>query len=172
MKALCNANLDVLEQLKSLIRHCYNIYADPDDASHSGIGQHVRHVLDHYRAFRQGLDARCVDYNLRTRNSPSETCPETALRQIDDIMAWLARLDIPSAPIQVISEIALQRTRCEQMPSHTEREMLYLINHAIHHMAYAALLARQQGVPVPTTIGLAPGTASYQRTQKEDATHA
>ena len=67
------------------------------------------------------------------------------------------------------------KIQSEKMTSNIGRELLYLINHSIHHMAYATLLARTHGIELPAGIGLAPGTASYERTLKEtfdeSATH-
>lgn len=171
MKALCDANIEVLEQLKDLIHHCEPIYATDTPETPGGIGRHVRHVLDHYRAFRMGMKDRCIDYNLRTRHSLEETEPQAALQQVQLMIDWLTRGDIPAMPINVISEISLQISVNETMPSHSERELLYLINHSIHHMAYAALMARQQSLDIPPHIGLAPGTVSYQRQAKQEQHH-
>ena len=50
-----------------------------------------------------------------------------------------------------------------EIPSNYARELLYLINHAIHHVAIIKLILEHNGVSVPSYIGLAPGTASYLR---------
>ncbi|WP_196157478.1 DinB family protein [Reinekea sp. G2M2-21] len=167
MKELCNANIEVLNQLKDLIACCANVYIKPTDSAHAGIGDHVRHVLDHYRALRNGLVNGQVDYNFRTRNSPEQTDSKQALDNIQELKNWLAQLESVDHRIQVISEINLHRCQSQQMPSTIERELLYLINHSIHHMAYASLLASTRGVCVPHHIGLAPGTATYERQQRD-----
>ena len=161
MKPLCNANIEVLMQLKELVNCCANIYVST--ATQPGIGDHVRHVLDHYRALRNGLPNGQIDYNFRTRNSPEQSNTNVALDNIDELIQWLGQLNYTQDNIQVISEISLQACQSEQMNSNVERELLYLINHSIHHMAYASLLAKMSKVPVPHYIGLAPGTATYER---------
>jgi uncharacterized damage-inducible protein DinB len=163
MKLLSNANVEVLNQLKELISLCESIYVKSPDSQHAGIGQHVRHVLDHYRAFKLGVDDKCVDYNLRTRNSHEETDSLVAQHNIDELIIWLQSYSGDYLELTVISEISLREAKTESMNSNTERELLYLINHSIHHMAYASLLASSKGIELPRHIGLAPGTASYER---------
>jgi len=46
-----------------------------------------------------------------------------------------------------------------------ERELLYTLNHTVHHMAYVALLLQSNGEEVNATIGVAPATASHRRTR-------
>lgn len=167
MKPLCNANIEVLNQLKELVQLSTDIYVKKPNSKHAGIGEHVRHVLDHYRALRNGLPTRKVDYNLRTRNSLEESQPHVAQKKIDELINWLANLDYDDSDITVVSEISLRENQSQTLQSNTEREMLYLINHSIHHMAYASLLASVNGINLPAYIGLAPGTATYQREQKQ-----
>jgi uncharacterized damage-inducible protein DinB len=171
MKHLCNANIEVLSQLKRLIQHCDTIYLKDPLSQHAGIGQHVRHVLDHYRAFVQGLDQQCVDYNLRTRNSAEENDPAIAALSIDELIQWMKNLETAPYKITVISEISLHEQQSEAITSNAERELLYLINHSIHHMAYASLLASSKNVFVPRDIGLAPGTATYERNNSKESQH-
>jgi uncharacterized damage-inducible protein DinB len=171
MKHLCNANIEVLKQLKQLIHYCESIYKKDPNSQHAGIGQHVRHVLDHYRAFTNGIDHRCVDYNFRTRDSAEEQDACFAESNIDTLIQWLEAFNVPSEEISVISEISLLEQQSEVLTSNAERELLYLINHSIHHMAYASLLANAKGVFVPREIGLAPGTASFERNQVQDIQH-
>jgi uncharacterized damage-inducible protein DinB len=171
MKPLCNANLEVLQQLKELVLRCEDIYLKDPASPHAGIGQHVRHVLDHYRAFKAGTESGTVDYNLRQRQCAEETSHVEAKQSIDVMMNWLADLNLDNQALDVISEISLVRSQSERLSSNTERELLYLINHSIHHMAYASLLAKTAGVELPRHIGLAPGTATYERSIGKKEAH-
>jgi len=172
MTALNRANIEVLGQLKELLTCCRSLYCRTPGSSVAGIGEHVRHVLDHYRAFQAGMLSDCVDYNYRTRNSIEETDPLIASQHIDGLVDWLAGNELMPATIQVISEINLLHSHSEKMISTPARELLYLINHSIHHMAYAALLAKTNDIAVPAHIGLAPSTVSYQRSTQEEHSYA
>ncbi|WP_320823888.1 DinB family protein [Reinekea sp.] len=172
MTALNRANIEVLGQLKELLTCCHSLYCRVHGSSVAGIGEHVRHVLDHYRAFQAGMVSDCIDYNYRTRNSIEETDPLIALQHIDGLIEWLAGNALMPATIQVISEINLQDSQSETMLSTPARELLYLINHSIHHMAYAALLAKTNGITVPAYIGLAPSTVNFHRSTQERHSYA
>ncbi|TXR53757.1 DinB family protein [Reinekea thalattae] len=163
MNNLCQANIEALNQLVDLINKSKTIYKTKTDATAS-IGEHCRHILDHYRAVQKGLENCCIDYNLRTRNSAEETQFESALDNIEQISAWLNNLQQSDySDVAVISEICLDQEQSETLSSNLDRELLYLLNHSIHHLAYASLSARNLGIELPKHIGLAPGTATYLR---------
>ncbi|MEJ2044347.1 MAG: DinB family protein [Reinekea sp.] len=172
MNPLCTANIEVLDQLKELIELTSNCYLPKPGSPHAGIGQHARHILDHYRALKKGLPDSVIDYNLRSRNSPEERSPTEGISQVNELTDWLHSIELNTKQsIEIISEISVQQTEILSMGSTVERELLYLINHSIHHMALASVLATSMGVAVPRYIGLAPGTASYERTKQTTAEH-
>lgn len=133
----------------------------------TGIGRHIRHITDHFLCLRNGLAAREIDYNQRNRDSAVEHDPLAALAHIDELIAWsigLAAVDITVA-VTVRAEILFDRTVEECFDSTYRREILYLVNHTIHHAAYIKLLAAREGLELPAQIGIAPCTASFQRLQ-------
>jgi uncharacterized damage-inducible protein DinB len=162
MTHLCQANIEVLNQLIDLI-HCCNKCYSTKNGSIAAIGEHTRHILDHYRAVKSGISNNCINYNLRTRNSEEEVDTVTAETNISSLIIWLTNLEYTQDTIQIISEISVAEALDESMESNIERELLYLINHSIHHLAYAALSARSLGVEIPNHIGVAPSTATYRR---------
>ncbi|MDT8341889.1 MAG: hypothetical protein RQ751_10285 [Longimicrobiales bacterium] len=129
----------------------------------AGAGRHVRHILDHVLALRAGLEAGVLDYNRRNRDAPIERDPQAARRQLEDLVAWLEAEGDLAGPITVLSEIDVDSTRDATLSSTVERELLYIINHTIHHAAYLRLLGEHRGLAFPDHIGLAPATASYMR---------
>ena len=162
MTNLCQANIDVLKQLIELIQCCNKDYSTKN-GSVAAVGEHTRHILDHYRAVNSGIAHNCINYNLRTRNSKEEADASTAVESIHMLIAWLSALEYQSEAIQIISEISVSETHSKTIASCVERELLYLINHSIHHLAYAALAARSMGITVPNHIGVAPSTVTYRR---------
>ncbi len=164
MKQLREATIEALVQVEQLILMCspdnYNL---PSAHSSSGIGRHVRHILDHFLAVRAGLDSGIVDYNMRNRDCRLEDDPELALELVDQIKSWLIELTFEDQPITIESEISVNATLSTEMPSTLSRELCYLINHTIHHVAYATLVAKQIGIGVDQELGIAPGTATYLR---------
>lgn len=133
----------------------------------AGIGRHIRHITDHFLCVRHGLETREIDYNLRNRHSLVERDPMAAHAQIGNLIEWCAALtdaDIGHA-VTVRAEILFDRTVEETFASTFRRELLYLINHTIHHAAFVRLLAAREGLVLPAEIGIAPSTASFQRQQ-------
>lgn len=164
MSRLRNATIEALDQIRSLIvavddasESSENLYAT------SGIGPHVRHVVDHFRALEEGIKSGTVNYNMRRRESALERQSGLALLEIESLLNWLRELAVTETSILVESEISCLHTENAQFQSNTNRELLYLINHTIHHAAYAALIVRQHGVVVDAGVGYAPATASHLR---------
>lgn len=162
MTNLCQANIEVLNQLIELIQSCKKYYSTRNGTV-AAVGEHTRHILDHYRAVNLGLANNCINYNLRTRNSKEEADATAAIENIQMLIAWLNTLEYESIAIEIISEISVSETQSKTIASCLERELLYLINHSIHHLAYAALAAKSLGISVPNHIGVAPSTVTYRR---------
>ena len=127
------------------------------------IGAHIRHVHDHFRSLFIGLNTGVVDYNLRNRDSMEEVNLSISLSENKHILNQLVTLNVASSKIEIISEINCHATESLQMTSSVERELLYLINHTIHHAAIIKHMMDNAGVSCPSEIGLAPGTATYYR---------
>ena len=54
------------------------------------IGQHLRHVIDHYIALENGYADGLVDYNQRNREANIEISVNAAKETIGSIQTWLA----------------------------------------------------------------------------------
>ncbi|GAB2190218.1 DinB family protein [Sessilibacter sp. MAH2] len=164
MKQLLDATIETLEQLKSLVLICqgesYNI---PCEHSLSGVGRHVRHILDHFVTVREGMEARTINYNKRSRNSRLEDEPAEAVALIDDLIDWMNNSNIQNEKVWVETEVSVSHTQNMVVTSSLSREFCYLINHTVHHLAYAKMVAGQLGFDVDRTVGLAPSTATYLR---------
>lgn len=168
MKSLIETNIAVLMQIKQLVLLCDEpTYNAVIPQTQSSIGKHIRHILDHFRAVKFGQNKFEIDYNHRERGSAEETQSNAAIDQVDILIHWLRNYPLNNTSIQVISEIKLDSLYSHSFSSNIERELLYLINHSIHHLAYAVLLGKLQCLDVPHNIGVAPCTASYERQSKE-----
>jgi hypothetical protein len=123
-------------------------YADSGIAGLSGsVGSHVRHVLDHVRAFETGIASGLVDYEARVR--------DTALEQD----GGLALAALGSARRRLGERSDAVRSRAA-----VGRELAFVLSHTIHHSAVIALLlhriAPRPGLPA--RFGLAPGTPALE----------
>ena len=133
-----------------------------------GVGRHIRHVTDHIQALVDGAQTGTIDFNFRTRDSDTERSPQHALGLIEQQQRRLQQLsgrDIEQAVV-VISEMSFDQSLSRGFQSTLAREVLYLINHTIHHAAYVKIMLQQHQVMLPAEIGLAPCTMSYERQKR------
>jgi uncharacterized damage-inducible protein DinB len=168
MKTLHNSTLEALAQVEQLIlafqtNNKAELYNIPPANVMSGVGKHIRHILDHFLAFQQGLVQGCIDYNVRHREGRLEEDPTLALDLLRDISQWLKTKDIPDKAIDVESEISVSQHINIRFSSSVNRELCYLVNHTIHHVAYAKLLMSLLDIELDDEIGIAPSTATYLR---------
>lgn len=163
MKATLEANLALLAQGDCLL-------ARLDDAAYvralpsvfgASIGGHMRHNLDHYRCFLDGLQSRRVDYSARARDARLETDRRHARAEI-------ARLGLALADLPPDGGL---RVRRESDPdgawaaSSLARELDFLMSHTVHHYAIVAILCRLQDITPEPGFGVAPSTLRHQAAQ-------
>lgn len=128
----------------------------------SSIGQHMRHILDHYHALMLGYEAAHIDYNQRTRNSTVEVDPSLASEGWAQVQQWLESLkEIDhSKSINVVTEH-------NQVISTLGRELSFVSSHAVHHFAFIKQLAAMFKIDLPQNVGVAPATIKSQQPSYE-----
>jgi len=131
----------------------------------SSTGEHMRHLLDHYLAIKNGAESGCIDYDVRSRGSDIETDKHVALALMKDIKQWLSLLsqDHLDATLQCSTEVAVTQTLRASAGTTLARELIFAASHAVHHYALMAISAQMQHVKVEHGLGLAPSTATFLR---------
>jgi len=157
---------EAVVQLGELIKISVSVYNDTSNVAGSTIGSHVRHVLDHFSAYQVGVDAGCIDYNRRSRSSDIERVPKRALKELAVFRDWMSLAADHSVSLWVETEVSIQQQCSVRLHSNSHRELVYLINHAYHHIATAMTIARALEVSVPCHMGIAPATASHLRREE------
>ena len=165
MKQLRKASIEALSQTRTLLNGLVTHPQGQKLYLEEGIGKHIRHIIDHFLVLRDGLSSSCIDYNQRNRESELERNIFIASKALDEIIEWVetSALLENDRPVTILSEISCQQTISASIKSNLMRELHYVNYHCIHHLAFCALLAKQQGVDIDPDVGLAPGTASYVR---------
>lgn len=168
MKALLDANQALLNDAAALFgRLDDSTYAQPFPAYASGsLGQHLRHVLDHYHAVlctQNGV----VDFDSRRRDSHIESSRHAGLNEIRRILDEL--LSLVDREVLIRSESSPSDTVVIEARSTIKRELLFAASHATHHFALIAMLLRVQGLAVPLAFGVAPATLTYHRSSLQSA---
>ncbi|WP_293747666.1 hypothetical protein [uncultured Paraglaciecola sp.] len=161
--------LETVQQAKAFLlglnTENYQMVIKPHFASSAGT--HMRHILDHYLALKDGLSQGLVNYNKRNRYSSVESCPQTALLQWQKIEKWLTEVSQYDAdmPLTVMSETSIDKTQNSQTKSTLARELVFVSSHAIHHFSLLAVINSLLGSKDEVNFGIAPTTATYIRQQ-------
>ena len=154
--SLIDANIYLLEQgIALLARLDDRQYRATDERLYRyGAGSHVRHLLDSYRCFFDGLAAGRVDFDRREREERIEREREAGMARMARVVEQLREIG-PMHPLQARQDSPLWAA------SSTERELQFLISHTVHHYALIAMILRLQGVEPGEEFGVAPSTLQY-----------
>lgn len=146
--------IDVLAQLPS-----QENYAEPCPAlSDATIGQHTRHVIELYQCLLAGYTSAVVNYDDRKRNKLYENDREAAIAVIKEIQESLVQ---PDRDLNVINGTGTEQVIIQ---SNYYREVLYNLEHCIHHQALIRVaLISANGVTVSDEFGVAPSTIQYRQ---------
>lgn len=129
----------------------------------ASIGGHVRHIIEHYLGFLNGLEEQAIDYEKRARDPLIENNPDHASRILEQIEERLTTElgRQPDAVITMAAETAEGVSACTSIL----RELEFLLSHTVHHFALVAIMARLMGHEPAATFGIAPSTLKYQASQ-------
>ncbi|MEK6155377.1 DinB family protein [Flavobacteriaceae bacterium 3-367] len=155
------SSIQTIEQFKEILSQLpEDCYTRPCQMlSEASIGQHTRHIIELYQCLLQGYDCAEVSYDKRKRDRRIEQELTFALDQLQEIQDSLER---PDKVLRVNydldnSEVALT--------SNYFREVMYNLEHTIHHQALIKVGIRQfTDMPLPESFGVAPSTMQF-RTQ-------
>lgn len=164
MKHFATQNRVLLNQLQDLLRQCteeeYQFPGDP--GFQASIGDHLRHTLDHYRCFLEGLETGKVNYDHRNRESSLARDLDLALEELHRVAQSLEAIaGTKDGPLAIVPENLTDRP----LPSSRSRELAFLVSHTVHHCALIRPLCRRQELEVPESFGVAPSTLKFKASQ-------
>ena len=157
MTELIPVNLEWLRQASELL----NRLSSP---AYGEVSRHIRHILEFYECFLDGLPAGRIDYDARRRDQSLERSAVAADARIESLSDRLK-----SAP--ELRGDALVWVRLEEScaTSSVGRELQVLSSHTVHHFALIALTLRALGVAVNPKFGVASSTLRYREAKAEAA---
>lgn len=162
---LITDNVRVLRQGIALLEELdAGLYAKAEPAvSSSAIGSHVRHVLDYYDLFLEGIAEGRIDYDLRRRDERVERDLQFGLERLRNLTK---RLDaLRSKPFPAVLQVKVD-AMCEEedapwSSSSVARELQFQLSHAVHHFALIAVILRLNGCDPGAGFGVAPSTLRH-----------
>lgn len=155
-------SISILSQLKDVINQLgETAYSETLDVfSGASIGQHTRHILEFYLCLLQQKNKGDICYDKRERNLALET----------DIQVTTATINLLIDNLKLVTEDTPVTLSCELQgesiitPSSVSRELLYALEHAVHHMAIIkiGLLLNCPTLTIPQNFGVADSTVQYR----------
>ena len=125
--------------------------------SNATIGEHTRHIIEMFQCLQNNYDSGLVNYDKRNRNLKIETDTNFALQKIDEIKE---NLDRENKKIQLQQIIDGHEFRIE---SNYFRELLYNLEHCIHHQALIKVAVLQcDKIQIDENFGVARSTIEFR----------
>jgi len=161
--SLKNSSNEVLNQLAELI----NALSDDEFRnelsvlSGNTIGKHVRHIVEMYQCLIHAYPVNTINYDLRERNTKIENDRSFALSCIESISDSL--LILVDKDLDLIVGLSKSDSRFETVKTTFNRELVYNIEHCIHHMAIIKIAVEVSfnAITIPSDFGVAPSTLRY-----------
>ena len=138
--------------------------------SNSSIGEHSRHIIELFEIPIKQYELGIIDYDNRKRNVKIQTEIDFAIECINKI---LAEIEKPNKPLEILftlntsqkADVTLSNNQIESVQSNYLREILYNLEHCIHHQAIIKIGLKYLGKNiVDENFGVAKSTINY-RTQ-------
>ena len=121
------------------------------------IGEHVRHIVEMYQVLLNGYESSLVEYDKRKRDRRIETDRAFAETTLNEIISNLNKAD---KNLLVIYEL---EDREVKLQSNYHRELMYNMEHSIHHMALIKVaVIEMTDIILPKEFGVAPTTLQYR----------
>ena len=139
------------------------VYSRPLDLLFgASIGQHTRHLVEFYQCLLDQLPEAEINYSNRLRDPQIESDPEVALKAILRIVSQLESIDVKASVTLHCSEHFEGSDTVVE--SNVGRELLYNIEHTIHHLAIIkiGLAAIAPQIQLPEHFGVAPSTIQHR----------
>jgi len=132
--------------------------------SNSSIGQHFRHIHGFYDCFFKGIENGVINYDKRERQPTIESdwcCCKDCFTAFDE---QLDKINIKQ-PINVVQGMNAEE-EADGIPSSVGRELMYAVDHAIHHLAIIKMGMRTNfpEIEINQDLGVAPSTLEYRKT--------
>jgi hypothetical protein len=147
-----NELIDLLNQLEN------NEYSNPcSQLSNATIGEHTRHIIEMFQCLENQYDLGVVNYDKRDRNKLIQTDTDFAIQSIIRVQN---NLDKENKKIELQQIIDGEEIRIE---SNYFRELLYNLEHCIHHQALIKVAILQcENIQIDANFGVARSTIEYR----------
>jgi hypothetical protein len=136
----------------------------------ASVGQHYRHVLEHFQSLIRGLRAAEINYDARERNQRLQSEVTYASIVTCDVLRALKHYTDKTLAheCKVINSMGYSASQPTCLESNVSRELAYCIGHATHHFAIMRLICHEIDITVPAEFGVAPATLKHMKALAAD----
>jgi hypothetical protein len=128
------------------------------ELSGATIGEHIRHIVEMFQCLNLNYDSGLVNYDKRERNVLIETNIDFAVQVILDIQNNISKENKNLELQQIIDGVIVK------IQSNYHRELLYNLEHCIHHQALIKVAVLQyKNIVVDENFGVARSTIEYRK---------
>lgn len=126
--------------------------------SNSSIGEHTRHIVEMFQCLEKSYDSGVLNYDNRERDKRIQTETAFAKQCVFEVKLGLKTEDKSISLEQVIDGLVLR------IESNYYRELLYNLEHCIHHQALIKVAVLQcENVMLDEDFGVASSTIAYRK---------
>jgi hypothetical protein len=158
---------NILTQLTELVNQISEEdFGKPiESLGHSTIGQHLRHTLEFFICLEQGFESGLINYDKRAHDKLIESDKFIALSTLNKIKEFIQSKPADKA-LKLEAGYDLHREEFVVIDTNFLRELVYNIEHAVHHMAIIKIGVRELApqIKLPHDFGIAASTIRYQET--------
>lgn len=160
------ANREILSQL---IHLCENItplqYCEALNLlSQNTIGKHMRHIIEFYDILIEAYEKnKPISYDDRVHCIETETSLVLASQRLSKALNWVENAQTDKKLMLIVSYDSEGKNSIS-IPSSLERELVYNIEHAIHHMAIIRIAIEKEfpDIELHKNFGIAYSTIRYR----------
>ncbi len=161
---LTEACSNILSQLTDLVHQIResDFVRPAETLSYSTVGQHLRHTLEFFMCFEHGFEKGLINYDKRAHDKLIESDKFLALAAIGRITDFIKRL--ADKPLKLEVGYDLDKEIFLTIDTTATRELVYNIEHAVHHMAIMKIGIREIAsyVKLAPDFGIAASTIRYK----------
>lgn len=153
IKNTLNELSDLLSQLSAedYVNQCHGL-------SNATIGEHTRHIIEMFQCLEKQYDKGIVNYDDRKRDYQIQTDTDFAKQTIVDV---IKTLDKPNKNLTLQQMVDGEELNIE---SNYHRELLYNLEHCIHHQALIKVAVLQsEHIKIDENFGVARSTIEYRK---------
>lgn len=159
----------IIHPLRALLAQLNDLLHDLTDEQYvqsiavlsgASVGQHLRHIIEFFQELEKGYNSGMINYDARERDHQTETSRSHAIIRLHGIAATA---DKENKTLKLLVNFDQEQNDfCEVMTTY-QRELVYNLEHAIHHMALLKAGIRMLAMAeLPDNFGVAVSTIKHR----------